>query len=118
MFLHPIMTEAEEQAFYGAQFAEYMAARGQAGGADPEQSFQKWMPEGERRRALLEPWLRPGMSVLELGTATGFLLEAIRDQVGDTLVGIEPGDAFRAFAQTRLGIEAHADRSAVEGPRL
>ena len=56
VFLHPIMTEAEEQAFYGAQFAEYMAARGQAGGADPEQSFQKWMPEGERRRALLEPW--------------------------------------------------------------
>ena len=35
------------------------------------------------------------MSVLEIGTATGFLLEAIRDQVGNTLVGIEPGDAFR-----------------------
>ena len=115
MFLHPIMTEAEEQAFYGAQFAEYMAARGQAGGADPEQSFQKWSPEGERRRALLEPWLGPGMSVLEIGSATGFLLEAIRDRVGDALVGIEPGDAFREFARTRLGIEAHRDRSAVEG---
>lgn len=115
MFLHPIMTEAEEQAFYGAQFAEYMAARGQAGGADPEQSYQKWMPEGQRRRALLEPWLKPGMSVLELGTATGFLLDAIRDRVGDELVGIEPGDAFRGFARARLGIEAHPDRSAVEG---
>jgi SAM-dependent methyltransferase len=118
VFLHPIMSEVEEQAFYGAQFAEYMAARGQAGGADPEQSFQKWMPEGERRRALLEPWLRPGMSVLEIGTATGFLLEAIRDRVGDALVGIEPGDAFREFARTRLGIEAHSDRSAVEGRRF
>jgi SAM-dependent methyltransferase len=118
VFLHPIMTEDEEQAFYGAQFAEYMAARGQAGGADPEQSFQKWMPEGERRRALLEPWLKPGMSVLEMGTATGFLLQAIRDRVGDALVGIEPGDAFREFAQTRLGIETHAERGAVQGRRF
>jgi SAM-dependent methyltransferase len=118
VFLHPIMTEAEEQAFYGAQFAGYMAARGQAGGADAEQSFQKWMPEGERRRALLEPWLKPGMSVLEIGTATGFLLEAIRDRVGDALVGIEPGNAFREFARTRLGVEAYPDRSAVEARRF
>lgn len=118
VFLHPIMTEEEEREFYGAKFAQYMAERGQPGGADPEQSFEKWKPEGERRRALLEPWLRPGMNVLEIGSATGFLLNAIRRHVGDALVGIEPGDDFREFSKSRLNIEAHEDRSAVEGRRF
>jgi SAM-dependent methyltransferase len=118
VFLHPIMTEEEEREFYGAKFAQYMAARGQAGGADPTESFEKWQPEGDRRRALLEPWLRPGISVLEIGSATGFLLNAIRPHVGSNLVGIEPGDAFREFSRAQLGIEAYADRSAVEGRRF
>jgi SAM-dependent methyltransferase len=112
------MTATEERAFYGEKFAEYMAARGQAGGADPEQSFEKWKPEGERRRALLERWLRPGMRVLEVGSATGFLLDAVRGQVGDELVGIEPGDEFRRFSIERLGIEAHPERSAVAERRF
>lgn len=115
VFLHPIMTIEEEKEFYGAQFAKYMAARGQPGGADPPSSFEKWKPEGERRRQLLEPWLKPGMRVLEFGSATGFLLDALRPHVGDDLAGIEPGDDFREFSKQQLGIEAHADRAAVEG---
>jgi SAM-dependent methyltransferase len=114
VFLHPIMTIEEEREFYGAQFAKYMAARGQAGGADPASSFEKWKPEGERRRRLLEPWLRDGMRVLEFGSATGFLLDSIRPHVGDDLTGVEPGDDFREFSKT-LGITAHNDKSAVAG---
>lgn len=115
VFLHPIMSLEEEREFYGAKFAEYMAARGQAGGADPRDSFEKWKPEGERRRALLEPWLAAGTSVVEIGSATGFLLDAIRPHVGDELVGIEPGDDFREFSRRELGIEAYPDRDAVAG---
>jgi SAM-dependent methyltransferase len=118
VFLHPIMTPEEERGFYGGDFTQYMAARGQAGGADPEQSFEKWKPEGERRRALLEPWLEPGLSVLEIGSATAFLLEAIRPYVGDELVGIEPGEDFREFSRSRLGIEAHPTRDAVADRRF
>jgi SAM-dependent methyltransferase len=118
VFLHPIMTPEEEREFYEGKFAEYMAARGQAGGADPEQSFEKWKPEGERRRALLEPFLSLGMNVLEIGSATGFLLDAIRPHTGDALVGIEPGDEFREFSRRRLGIEAHPERGAVAGRRF
>jgi SAM-dependent methyltransferase len=55
------------------------------------------------------------MRVLELGSATGFLLDAIRPHVGDDLTGVEPGDEFREFAKTRLGIEVHRDRSALDG---
>lgn len=118
VFLHPIMTEAEEREFYGAKFAQYMAARGQAGGADPSDSFEKWRPEGERRRALLEPWLRQGMRVLEIGSATGFLLDAIRPHVGEALTGVEPGDDFREFSERTLGIEVHRERDAVAGRRF
>ena len=110
--------QTEEREFYGGDFTQYMAARGQAGGADPEQSFEKWKPEGERRRALLEPWLKPGLSVLEIGSATGFLLDAIRPHVGDELVGIEPGEDFREFSRSRLGIEAHPTRDAVADRRF
>ena len=115
VFLHPIMTLEEERKFYGAQFAKYMAARGQAGGADPASSFEKWKPEGERRRRLLEPWLEQGMRVLEFGSATGFLLDALRPHVGNDLTGIEPGDAFREYSSAHVGIDAHADRSVVDG---
>lgn len=115
VFLHPIMTLEEEREFYGAQFAKYMAARGQAGGADPAASFEKWKPEGERRRQLLEPWLRPGMRALEFGSATGFLLDAVRPHIGDDLTGVEPGDDFREFSKAHVGIQAFPDRSHVEG---
>jgi len=118
VFLHPIMAPEEEREFYGGKFAHYMTARGQPGGSDPKQSFEKWQPEGERRRALLEPWLRAGMSVLEIGSATGFLLDSIRRHVGDDLAGIEPGDDFREFSRRRLAIEAHPDRSAVAERRF
>src|SRR4051795_8250893 len=94
VFLHPIMTPEEEQEFYGAKFAEYMAARGQAGGADPRDSFEKWKPEGARRLDLLRPFLRADMRVLEFGSATGFLLHALRPYVAE-VTGIEPGDDFR-----------------------
>ena len=117
VFLHPIMSEEEEKEFYEGKFAEYMAKRGQAGGADPRDSFEKWQPEGARRLELLEPWLREGMSVLEIGAATGFLLGAVRPNVGE-VVGIEPGDDFREFAEDELGIEMHRHRDAVAGRKF
>ena len=45
VFLHPIMTEAEEREFYEGKFAEYMAARGQAGGADPGRASRSGSPK-------------------------------------------------------------------------
>jgi SAM-dependent methyltransferase len=113
VFVYPIMSEEEERAFYEAEFAKYMEQRGQAGGADPADSFREWQPEGARRLKLLKPWLREGMRVLELGSATGFLLDALRPYVGE-VVGVEPGDAFRDYANS-VGIETHANRDAVAG---
>jgi SAM-dependent methyltransferase len=115
VFLHPIMTVEEEREFYLRGFAEYMAARGQPGGASPASSFEKWKPEGERRRKLLEPWLEPGMRALEFGSATGFLLDAIRPHVGESLTGVEPGEDFREFSRSEVGIDAYPDTEPIEG---
>jgi SAM-dependent methyltransferase len=105
VFVHPIMSEEEEKAFYEAQFAGYMKERGSPGETDPADHFQKWQPEAERRLENLKPWLREGMSVLEVGSSTGFLLDAIAPHVG-SVVGVEPGEQYRDYANSR-GIETH-----------
>ena len=110
VFLHPIMTLDEERGFYEAEFEKYMAARGQAGGADPAASYKSWQPEGQRRLELIRPFLRSDMQVLELGSATGYLLDAIRP-LASGVTGVEPGDAFRGFANEELGISTHASRA-------
>lgn len=103
VFLHPIMTIEEERVFYEAEFERYMADRGQAGGADPAESYRSWQPEGQRRLDLIRHLLVPTSFVLELGSATGYLLDAVRPYVA-SVQGVEPGEAFRTFASNDLGI--------------
>jgi trans-aconitate methyltransferase len=42
--------------------------------------------------------------VLDIGASTGTLLNKMRDRFGSEVFGVEPGDAYRAFAKHR-GIE-------------
>ena len=113
VFIHPIMSEEEEKAFYEASFAGYMKERGAAGETVPEESFKAMQGEAERRLENLKPYLRPDMSVLEVGSATGFLLDAVAPHVG-SVTGIEPGELYREYANSR-GIETHAHISDVDG---
>lgn len=116
VFLDPIMTESEEREFYEAAFAEYMKERGEAGNAKPEQSFEAFQGEGRRRLDNLEPYLREDMAVLEIGSSTGFLLDAVRPHVA-SVVGVEPGELYRDYANSR-GIETHADVEELAGRRF
>ena len=113
VFLHPIMSEEEEKAFYEAEFAAYMKERGSPGETKPEEHFEEWQPEARRRLENLKPWLREGMRVLEVGSSTGFLLDAVAPFVGST-VGVEPGEHYREYANSR-GIETHATLEDVPG---
>ena len=45
---------------------------------------------------------------LDLGCSTGILLETFRDHYGSYSVGVEPGDAYRKFAQEK-GITIYTD---------
>lgn len=113
VFIDPIMSEAEEKAFYEASFAGYMKERGAKGETVPEESFKAMQGEAERRLRNLMPYLRPDMRVLEVGSATGFLLDAVKPHVA-SVTGIEPGDLYREYANSR-GIETHPHISDVDG---
>ncbi len=43
--------------------------------------------------------LKPETKVLDIGCSTGALLSTIQDKIGCDVIGIEPGDTYRAFAK-------------------
>ncbi|MBI4662353.1 MAG: class I SAM-dependent methyltransferase [Verrucomicrobia bacterium] len=111
VYLHPIMTPEEERLFYEADFTRYMAGRGQEGQRNAEDNFAKNRGEAERRHDQLRPWLRKESRVLEIGSATGFLLEALRRE-GASVTGVEPGPEYRAYACER-GLQTYASMAEV-----
>jgi 2-polyprenyl-3-methyl-5-hydroxy-6-metoxy-1,4-benzoquinol methylase len=116
VFVHPIMSEEEERAFYEAEFSAYMGQRGEKIGAGPAEHFKNFEGEGRRRLRNLEPFLRPGMKVLELGSSTGYLLDALRPHVG-SVTGIEPEVANREHAES-IGIEMFGHLDEVKDRRF
>ncbi|MEX2195749.1 MAG: class I SAM-dependent methyltransferase [Thermoleophilaceae bacterium] len=112
VFLHPIMSEEEERGFYEEIFAGYMKERGSPGETKPEEHFESFQGEARRRLANLEPHLRPDMDVLEVGSSTGFLLDAVRPHVA-SVQGVEPGELYRDYANGR-DIPTVADLAEVE----
>src|SRR5881397_1941375 len=59
VFVHPIMSEDEERAFYESAFAGYMKERGGPGETDPLEHFAQNEGEARRRLANLLPFLQP-----------------------------------------------------------
>ena len=100
VFIDPIMSVEEERSFYEAEFAAYMKDRGGPGETDPADHFRSNEGEAARRLANLQPHLRPGMRVLELGSSSGSLLATIAPHVG-SVQGVEPGSLYRDYANGR-----------------
>ncbi len=113
VFIHPIMSLEEENAFYETEFSRYMKQRGAPGETLPAEHFEKNQEEAQRRLRLLGPYLRQTMHVLELGSSTGFLLAAIQPQVS-TVIGIEPNILYAEYARGR-GIDTCRDLDEVTG---
>jgi SAM-dependent methyltransferase len=113
VFIDPIMSEEEEQAFYESAFAAYMKDRGAPGETKPAEHFEKNWPESERRLANLMPFLRADQRVLEIGPATGGLLVAVQPHVA-SITGVEPGDEYREYAASR-GVEMVSSLDQVAG---
>jgi SAM-dependent methyltransferase len=103
VYVFPIMTEDEEAAFYAQQFEQYMARRSGPGWKSPEAHFASYGEEAERRVPLVLPHLRATDNVLEIGSSTGYFLDAIKPSV-TSVAGVEPSDAYRTYAHSR-GIE-------------
>ena len=113
VFIHPIMSEDEEQSFYESGFAGYMADRGAPGETKPQEHFDANWGEAERRAANLMPFLRPDQHVLEIGPATAGVLTAIKPHVA-SVTGVEPGAEYREYASSR-GIEMLSAIEDVDG---
>ncbi len=98
VYLHPIMNLEDESEFYEQEFPTYMEARSAPGGANAAAHFRSYMPEAERRAALVRSFLPPDASVLEVGSSTGYFLHAIQGYVA-SVTGVEPGRSFAEYAQ-------------------
>jgi len=94
------MGPEEEKAFYEAEFAQYMKQRGAAGETVPKEHFEKNREEAARRLANIQPYLKPEMKVLEMGSSTGFMLAAVEPHVS-SVTGIEPNRIYAEYARGR-----------------
>lgn len=75
-----------------------------------ERPSAKYLAKNQRRAEgaleVLEPIIRPGMRVLDVGCAAGTLLAALRDR-GCQVTGVEPEPAFAAYSRDERGLTVH-----------
>ncbi|UCE06633.1 MAG: class I SAM-dependent methyltransferase [bacterium] len=98
VYLFPIPSEEEEAQFYNQEFEKFMAKRSgkNQDWTEPLAHVKANQDQVKRRWPFLEPHLRSGQTLLEIGCSSGFMLNAFRDH-GLNCVGIEPSGAFLDF---------------------
>ncbi len=109
IFQSPRMTAAEAEAHYAAEYRR--AVQGREGPTDKDLDFQS------RRAALLTAFLQRKVRRLErcldIGCSSGLFLQRVQEAYGAQVVGVEPSEAYRAYARER-GLEVHASLDEVE----
>lgn len=115
VFQTPRMTEAELQEFYAAEYRRLY--QGSAGLVDKDLAAQT-----QRAKALLafiwpkrsgSALLNEDSLFLDIGCSAGKLLESFAQAFHCRVVGVEPGDAYRAEDQRR-GLDVYASLDGVE----
>jgi len=82
----------------------------------PGPTIKELEHQAHRVRALapyLKGYIQPGTFALDVGSSAGLLLEAMRAW-GATVMGVEPGDAYRKYQQDR-GLNVASDLEFVGG---
>lgn len=117
IYLHPVPSEADEARFYALEFEKFMASRsgGDRDWTAAERHVATNQDQVRRRWRVLQPFVRRGESVLELGCSTGFMLDAFRD-AGMSATGIEPSGAFLEFLRRR-GHHSFQDMSSLRAAK-
>jgi ubiquinone/menaquinone biosynthesis C-methylase UbiE len=67
-----------------------------------DQMRRQFFGDGVRRAAIAAAGIRPGMTVADIGTGTGFLAEAALD-AGAHVIGVDLSDAMLKQVTSRLG---------------
>ena len=97
LFLAPLLSDDEEEQFYINEYPAFLLKRGDYKNVSPEDHFNKNEDEAKRRFQLIKHLLNKNISVLEIGSATGYFLYHIKDYVKD-VCGIEPNDEHKDYA--------------------
>lgn len=95
-YLYPGLSPEEETRFYAAEFESFMAGRaGSTAGWEKAQDHVRANKTTQlRRMKYLESRLAAGMSILEVGCSSGFMLSPFV-AAGHECVGVEPSGIFR-----------------------
>lgn len=113
VYQSPRMSDAELDAFYAGEYRRmYQGAEGPGA---------KDLAVQQGRAAALAGFARarlPAVSRhLDIGCSAGLLLERFRQEYGCRAVGVEPGEAYRAYASDR-GLEVHPSLEALQAAGL
>jgi 2-polyprenyl-3-methyl-5-hydroxy-6-metoxy-1,4-benzoquinol methylase len=114
VFLYPKPSEEALREYYASDAYRNMYKDP----TDPAEFHQRFrygdtVQRIERTRDLINE----KMDVLEIGAATGFFIEGIKDKV-KSVAGIEPNNEFRNYAQKELGLKMYSNLNAARKDRL
>ncbi|MBM3877673.1 MAG: class I SAM-dependent methyltransferase [Verrucomicrobia bacterium] len=103
VYTNPRPTERENSEFYHKRYwGEFKNKT-----VPDDRFFRRRLPKIRPLLAQLQPFLRPGVKVLEVGCSVGALLWSMRERVGSTgaFVGVEPHEGHAQFARDAKGLD-------------
>lgn len=109
VYQSPRMSEDELDAFYQAEYRRLYQ-----GGEGPDQT--DLTTQDERAGSLLgftEEYVEKVNRHLDIGSSAGILLERFREAYGSHVVGVEPGEAYRCYAE-EAGISTYPTLEALK----
>ena len=95
VFQSPRMTDDELDAFYQADYRQLY--QGDAGPNTKDLAIQHSRAQGLVEFA--QAVIKPGVRHLDIGCSSGLLLQGFKEAYASIPIGIEPGDAYRSYAQ-------------------
>jgi 2-polyprenyl-3-methyl-5-hydroxy-6-metoxy-1,4-benzoquinol methylase len=95
VFQSPRMTDDELDAFYQAEYRQLY--QGEAGPNTKDLAIQQSRAQGLVEFA--QAVIKPGIRHLDIGCSSGMLLQGFTQAYATFPTGIEPGDAYRSYAQ-------------------
>lgn len=101
-YLYPRLTAEQERRFYASEFEGFMASRAGAGGGWTKADDHIRANESTRLRRMryLQPHLKRGANILEIGCSSGFMLQPLV-RAGHQCIGIEPSGVFGDYLRSR-----------------
>ncbi len=107
-FLHPMMSEEEEESFY-KDYNKHVRARGMTVTTSPQEFHEKSIVTANERFEVVGDYFAKGSEVLEIGSSTGAFVSLLEDC---RCCCVEPAGANREYSE-RFVEEAYSDVSEI-----